>query len=81
MSSPINSMIFSQFIQQVRSAEHAKAKSVVIDIARARQMVLSIAELLEKANADYETLFQQLKNTQPTDSVISVSMDGGRWEL
>jgi len=72
-------MPITQFIQQVRSAELSQAKTVSIDIQKARLLTLALAEILDKLNQDYETMYNQLKNSVSTD-VISVTMDGGGFE-
>lgn len=72
----INTLPISQFIQLVRTAELSQQKEIKIPIAQARLLNLSLTEVLNKLNQDYERLFQDLKNAN-TEEVISVSMDGG----
>ena len=79
MQNPINLAPITQFVQQVRSAELSQAKSVSMDIQKARLLVLALAEIQDKLLQDYETMFNQLKNAVDTD-VVSVSMDGGGFE-
>ena len=47
-----------------------------MSIQQARLLNLALTEVLDKLNQDYETMFNQLKNTTSTE-VINVSMDGG----
>jgi hypothetical protein len=79
MQNQINLTPITSFIQQVRSAELTNARSVSIDIAKARLLVLALTEVQDKLLQDYETMFTQLKNSVGSD-VISVSMDGGGFE-
>lgn len=79
MQNPINLAPITQFVQQVRSAELSQAKSVSMDIQKARLLILALAEIQDKLLQDYETMFNQLKNAVDTD-VVSVSMDGGGFE-
>lgn len=76
MQNQINLSPITQFVQQVRSAELSQAKTVNIDMQKARLLVLALTEVLEHLHQDYETMYNQLKNSQDTD-VVSISMDGG----
>lgn len=67
------------FIQQVRSAEQTGAKVVSMDLMKARMLALALAEVLEKQNRDYETMYNQLKNSVGNE-VISVEFDGGGFD-
>jgi hypothetical protein len=79
MQNQINITPITQLIQQIRSAELSRAQSVSIDIVKARLIGLALVELLDKVNQDYETMYNQLKNSVETE-VVSVSMDGGGFE-
>lgn len=79
MQNQINTTPITQLIQQIRSAELSRATSVGIEIAKARLLALALVELLEKVNQDYETMYNQLKNSVDND-VVNVSMDGGGFE-
>ena len=79
MQSQINANAILQFIQQVKSAELSQAKEVKLSIQQARLLSLNLAELLEKINQDYESLFNELKRSVDTE-VVSVSMDGGSFD-
>jgi hypothetical protein len=67
------------FIQQVRSAELSGSKQVSLDLPKARLLALALAELQDKLLQDYETMFNQLKNTVD-NGVVNVEMDGGGFD-
>jgi hypothetical protein len=79
MQNQINTTPISIFIQSVRSAEQTGAKLVSMDLTKARMLALALTEVLEKQNRDYETMFNQLKNSMGTE-VISVEFDGGGFD-
>jgi hypothetical protein len=79
MQNQINLTPVTQFAQQVRSAELSQSKEVKMTLAQARMLNLALLELLDKVNQDYETMFNQLKQSVDTE-VVSVSMDGGGFE-
>lgn len=75
----INTTPITQFIQVLRAAELSQSKEVKIPIQQARLLNLALAEVLDKMNRDYESMFNELKGSAGSD-VISVSMDGGGFE-
>lgn len=79
MQNQINTTPITMFIQQVRSAELTQAKTVSIDIQKARLLVLTLTEMLDKVSQDYEKLFNELKQSSDTE-VVTVTMDGGGFE-
>ena len=79
MQNQINLTPITQFIQQVRSAEQTQSKEVKMGIQQARMLILTLAEVQDKLLQDYETMFNQLKNSIETE-VVSVSMDGGGFD-
>lgn len=79
MQNQINLTPFTQFIQQVRSAESTQSKEIKLSIQQARMLSLAIAECMDKLNRDYETMFNELKRSQVTE-VVTISMDGGGFE-
>ena len=79
MQNQINLTPITQLVQQIRSAELSQAKNITIDIQKARLLALALTEIQDKLLQDYETMFNQLKNTIEPD-VVSVSMDGGGFE-
>jgi hypothetical protein len=76
MQNQINLTPFTQFIQQVRSAEAGQSKEIKMSLQQARMLSLALAECMDKINTDYETMFNELKRSQETE-VVTVSMDGG----
>jgi len=76
MQNQINLTPFTQFIQQVRSAETSQAKEIKMSLQQARMLSLALAECIDKINKDYETMFNELKRSQETE-VVTVTMDGG----
>lgn len=76
MQKQINLSPITQFIQSVRSAEQTQSKEVKMNIQQARMLVLTLAEVQDKLLQDYETMFNQLKNSIDTE-IVNVSMDGG----
>jgi uncharacterized membrane-anchored protein YhcB (DUF1043 family) len=79
MQNQINTTPITQFIQQIRSSELSQSKTVSIDMQKARLLALSLAELLDKVNQDYETMYSALKRSVDTE-VVNVTMDGGGFE-
>lgn len=79
MQNQINLTPVTQFIQTVRSAEASQSREVKLSIQQARALVLTLAEIQDKLLQDYETMFNQLKQSVDTE-VITVAMDGGGFE-
>ena len=79
MQNQINITPITQFIQSVRSAEQTQSREVKMSIQQARMLILALAEVQDKLLQDYETMFNELKNSVDTE-VVSVSMDGGGFE-
>lgn len=79
MQNQINLTPVTQFIQTVRSAEASQAREVKLSIQQARALILVLGEIQDKLLQDYETMFNQLKQSVDTE-VISVAMDGGGFE-
>jgi uncharacterized FlaG/YvyC family protein len=80
MQNQINLSPVTQFIQQVRSAEQAQSKEVKMSLQQARMLGLALAEMMDKMNQDYESMYSALKRSVDSE-VISVEMDGGGFEL
>lgn len=72
----INLTPITQFVQSVRSAEQTQSREVKMSIQQARMLVLALAEIQDKLLQDYETMFNQLKNSIDKE-VVNVSIDGG----
>ena len=79
MQNQINLTPLTMFKQQVRSAELSGSKQVSLDLPKARLLALALAELQDKLLQDYETMFNQLKNTVD-NGVVNVEMDGGGFD-
>jgi hypothetical protein len=79
MQNQINLTPVTQFIQSVRSAELTQAKEVKLSIQQARLLSLALAEIQDKLLQDYESMFNDLKNSVDSE-VVTVTMDGGGFE-
>lgn len=79
MQNQINLSPVTQFVQQLRAAELSQSKEVKLPIQQARLLNLTLTEMLDKLNRDYESLFSDLKRSIDTE-VVTVSMDGGGFE-
>lgn len=79
MQSKINLSPINQFIQLMRAAELSQQKEIKIPIHQARLLNLTLSEMIDKINQDYEAMFNDLKKSVDTESV-SVTMDGGGFE-
>ena len=79
MQNQINITPITQFIQSVRAAEQTQSREVKMSIQQARMLILALAEVQDKLLQDYESMFNELKNSVDTE-VVSVSMDGGGFE-
>ncbi len=75
MSNQINTYPLVNFIQQIKAAELSQQKEVKIDIKTAKQIALTLAEVLAKVNQDYDTLLKNLQKT--TGETVTVQFDGG----
>lgn len=76
MQNQINLSPITQFAQLLKAAEFSQAKEVKMNMQQARLLNLTLVEMLDKLNQDYELLLKDLKSNSGPD-VISVSMDGG----
>lgn len=79
MQNQINLSPITQFIQQVRSAELSQSKEVKMNIQQARMLNLALAEIMDKLNQDYESMFNELKRSVDNNTV-TIAMDGGGFE-
>lgn len=78
MQNQINLNPISMFVNQVRSAELSRSKEVKMTIEQARLLSLTLTEILDKVNQNYESLLSELRQSTDTQ-VISVTMDGGNF--
>ena len=76
MQSSINTTPISQYVQLLRAAEQSRQTEVKIPIQQARLLNLALAEIMDKLNQDYETMFNQLKQSAETE-VVNIQLDGG----
>ena len=67
------------FIQQVRSAELSGTKTISMDTAKARLLVLALSEIQDKLLQDYETMYNALRRSIDTE-IVTITMDGGGLE-
>jgi len=79
MQPQINLSPITQFIQLMRAAELSQQKEIKIPIHQARLLNLTLSEMIDKINQDYEAMFNDLKKSVDTE-VVSVTMDGGGFE-
>jgi hypothetical protein len=79
MQNQINLTPVTQFIQTVRSAEANQSREVKLSIQQARALILTLSEIQDKLLQDYETMFNQLKQSVDTE-IVTVAMDGGGFE-
>jgi hypothetical protein len=79
MQNQINLSPITQFVQSLRSAELSQQKEIKINIQQARLLHLALTEILDKINQDYESLYNDLKNSVD-NGVVQVSMDGGGFD-
>ena len=76
MQNQINLTPLTQFAQQLRSAEQTQSKEVKLTIQQARLLGVALLEMQDKLLQDYETMFNQLKQSVATD-IVTVELDGG----
>jgi len=79
MIDQINTNPINQFIQLIRTAELTQQREVKIPIQQARLLNLTLLEVMNKLNQDYESLFNKLQHAAEPAS-ITVAMDGGGFE-
>ena len=79
MQNQINLTPVTQFIQQLRAAELSQAKEVKMSLQQARMLNLALAEMMDKINQDYESMYNALKRSVETE-IVTVTMDGGSFE-
>jgi hypothetical protein len=63
----------------MRAAELSQQKEIKIPINQARLLNLTLLELVDKINQDYEAMFNEIKKSVDTE-IVSVTMDGGGFE-
>lgn len=76
MTNQINISPISNFIQQVKSAELSQSKEVKLSLQQARLLLLSLTEVLESNNRNWEEIYTVFKNSK-NDEIIAINLDGG----
>jgi len=77
----INPTPITQFTQMLKSAELSQQKELKIPIQSARMLSITLTELIHKVNQDYESMFNQLKDSIKIEKEnVSVIMDGGGFD-
>jgi len=71
----INNLQLENFIKLVKSADFGQEKQITIDIKTAKQIVYNLSLLLLKYNNKLEN---QISNSQETEEVIKINLDGGK---
>lgn len=75
MSDKINTSSIQQFIQAVKGADASNQREIRVDINQAKALSYTLALVMTRLAGDYETLL-----SKPTESSVSVQMDGGEWK-
>jgi hypothetical protein len=79
MQNQINLTPITQYSQLLRAAELAQHKEVKIPIQQARLLSLTLLEIQDKLMQDYESMYNQLKQSVKTE-VVTVELDGGTFD-
>jgi hypothetical protein len=79
MQNQINLAPITQYSQLLRAAELAQQKEVKIPIQQARLLSLALLEIQDKLMQDYESMYNQLKQSIETE-VVTVELDGGAFD-
>ena len=75
----INTTPITHFTQTLRAAELSQQKEVKMTIQQARLLNLALYEIMDKLNNDYESMFNELKQSVNSDT-ITVQLDGGGFD-
>lgn len=76
MQNTINTSPITQFIQSLRAAELSRQTEVKMPMQQARLLNLALAEIMDKMNQDYESMFNKLKHSVDNE-VVEIQLDGG----
>jgi len=79
MQNQINLTPITQFVQILRAAELSNSKELKIPIQQARLLSMALSEMQDKLIQDYESMYNQLKQSIETE-VVTVELDGGGFE-
>jgi hypothetical protein len=72
----INTIILTQFMNQVKAAETANQREIRLDITSAKNISHTLALVMTRLAGNYEGLIQAQTREDP---VVTVQMDGGVW--
>ena len=75
----INTTPLTQFTQLLKAAELGQQKEVKMSMQQARLLNLALSEILIKLNQDYESMFNELKQSTGSE-VVSIQLDGGGFD-
>lgn len=77
----INPTPITQFTQLLKAAELSQLKELKIPIQSARLLNIALTEMLHKLNQDYESMYNQLKDSVEVEKEkVTVIMDGGNFD-
>lgn len=79
MQDKINTSAIMLFMNQVKAADIANQREVRLDIATAKNLSLTLGLVMTRLAGNYEGLIQELQKKD--NSVVSVQMDGGSWDV
>lgn len=71
----INTSPITQYIQILKAAELSQQREIRIPIQQARMISMTLVELLEAINTDYDAIIRSLAVSVPEP--VGISMDGG----
>jgi hypothetical protein len=72
----INTVVITQFLNQIKAADSANQREIRLDIATAKNLYHVLALVMTRLAGNYEGLLQTQSKEDP---VITVQMDGGVW--
>lgn len=77
----MNPTPITQFTQLLKAAELSQLKELKIPIQSARLLNIALTEMLHKLNQDYESMYNQLKDSVEVEKEkVTVIMDGGNFD-
>jgi hypothetical protein len=72
----INTIVITQFLNQIKAADSANQREIRLDIATAKNLHHVLALVMTRLAGNYEGLLQSQTKEDP---VVTVQMDGGVW--
>jgi hypothetical protein len=73
----INTVVITQFLNQVKAADSSNQREIRMDITTAKNLSYTLSLVMTRLAGNYEGLLQA---QQKEDPVITVAMDGGSWD-